>query len=108
DHDDDHGDEHGEEEVEFVRLALDQQRYDFKGEYRFQNSWIESIRGTVGITDYEHSEIEFFEDGGAEVGTLFSNEGIESRFVLTRKPTGDWSGVYGLQIGDSEFSATGE
>ncbi len=91
-----------------MRLALDQQRYDFKGEYRFQNSWIESIRGTVGITDYEHSEIEFFEDGGAEVGTLFSNEGIESRFVLTRKPTGDWSGVYGLQIGDSEFSATGE
>jgi iron complex outermembrane receptor protein len=108
DHDDDHGDEHGEEEVEFVRLALDQQRYDFKGEYRFQNSWIESIRGTVGITDYEHSEIEFFEDGGAEVGTLYSNEGVESRFVLTRRPTGDWSGVYGLQIGDSEFSATGE
>jgi len=108
DHDDDHGDEHGEEEVEFVRLALDQERYDFKGEYRFQNSWIESIRGTVGITDYEHREIEFFEDGGAEVGTLYSNEGMESRFVLTRRPTGDWSGVYGLQIGDSEFSATGE
>ena len=108
DHDDDHGDEHGEEEVEFVRLALDQERYDFKGEYRFQNSWIESIRGTVGISDYEHREIEFFEDGGAEVGTLYSNEGMESRFVLTRTPTGDWSGVYGLQIGDSEFSATGE
>lgn len=108
DHDDDHGDEHGEEEVEFVRLALDQDRYDFKGEYRFQNSWVESIRGTVGISDYQHREIEFFEDGGAEVGTLYSNEGVESRFVLTRKPTGDWSGVYGLQIGDSEFSATGE
>ena len=107
DHDDDHGDEHGEE-VEFVRLALDQDRYDFKGEYRFQNSWVESIRGTVGISDYQHREIEFFEDGGAEVGTLYSNEGVESRFVLTRKPTGDWSGVYGLQIGDSEFSATGE
>ena len=102
------GEEHGEEEVEFVRLALDQDRYDFKGEYRFQNSWIESIRGTVGISDYEHREIEFFEDGGAEVGTLYSNEGMESRFVLTRTPTGDWSGVYGLQIGDSEFSATGE
>lgn len=110
DHDDDHGEEdgHGEEEVEFVRLALDQERYDFKGEYRFQNSWIESIRGTVGATDYQHREVEFFEDGGTEVGTLYSNEGVESRFVLTRKPTGDWSGVYGLQVGDSEFSATGE
>ena len=107
-HEEGEGEEHGEEEVEFVRLALDQDRYDFKGEYRFQNSWIESIRGTVGISDYEHREIEFFEDGGAEVGTLYSNEGMESRFVLTRTPTGDWSGVYGLQIGDSEFSATGE
>ena len=107
-HEEGEGEEHGEEEVEFVRLALDQDRYDFKGEYRFQNSWIESIRGTVGISDYEHREIEFFEDGGAEVGTLYSNEGMESRFVLTRTPTGDWSGVYGLQLGDSEFSATGE
>ena len=101
-------DDHGGEEVEFVRLALDQTRYDFKGEYRFQNSWIQSIRGSVGISEYEHSEIEFFEDGGAEVGTLFKNDGINSRFTLTRTPTGNWSGVYGLQMSESEFSAAGE
>jgi len=110
DHDDDHEDEHGHggEEVEFVRLNLDQDRYDFKGEYRFESSWIQSIRASVAYTDYQHSEIEFFEDGDAEVGTLYSNEGVESRLLLTRAPTGDWSGVYGLQIGNSEFSATGE
>lgn len=102
-----HGDEH-EEEVEFVRLTLDQDRYDFKGEYRFQESWIESIRATVGFTDYVHREVEFFEDGGAEVGTTYSNEGLESRFILTRTPTGYWSGVYGLQIGNTDFSAVGE
>lgn len=109
-HDDDHEEEHGHggEEVEFVRLNLDQDRYDFKGEYRFQNSWIQSIRASVAYTDYQHSEIEFFEDGDAEVGTLYSNEGVESRFLLTRAPTGDWSGVYGLQIGNSDFSAIGE
>lgn len=106
DHDGDHGDEHGE--VDFIRLNLDQDRYDFKGEYRFQNSWIQSIRASVAYTDYEHSEIEFFEDGDAEVGTIYSNEGVESRFLLTRAPTGDWSGVYGLQYGNSDFSATGE
>ena len=107
DHDEDH-DDHGGEEVESVRLALDQTRYDFKGEYRFQNSWIQSIRGSVGISEYEHSEIEFFEDGGVEVGTLFKNDGINSRFTLTRTPTGNWSGVYGVQMAESEFSATGE
>ena len=106
DHDDDHEDEHGHggEEVEFVRLNLDQDRYDFKGEYRFESSWIQSIRASVAYTDYQHSEIEFFEDGDAEVGTLYSNEGVESRFLLTRAPTGDWSGVYGLQIGNSNLA----
>lgn len=106
-HEEDHEDEH-EEEVEFVRLALDQDRYDFKGEYRFTDSWIESIRASVAYTDYQHAEIEFFEDGGSEAGTVYNNEGFESRFLLTRQATGAWSGVYGLQIGDSEFSAAGE
>ncbi len=97
-----------EEEIEFVRLNLEQTRYDFKSMLSFNNSWIESIRATIGITDYEHREIETFEDGESEVGTLFSNEGFESRFTLTRRPTGNWSGVYGLQMIDSEFSAIGE
>ena len=94
--------------MEYVRLKLDQDRYDFRGEYRFVNSWVESIRGVVGITDYQHEEIEFFEDGDFHVGTLYSNEGYNSRFTLNRTPTGNWSGVYGLQIRDSEFSAIGE
>lgn len=102
-----HEEEH-EEDVEFVRLDLEQTRYDFRGMLNFSDSWIESIRATMAYTDYEHREIETFEDGETEVGTLFSNEGLESRFILTRRPTGDWSGVYGLQISDSEFSATGE
>jgi iron complex outermembrane receptor protein len=103
----DHEDEE-EEEVEYVRLNLDQTRYDFKGMLNFQDSWVQSIQATIGLTDYEHKEIETFEDGGSEVGTLFSNEGFESRFILKRQPTGDWSGVYGLQVSDSEFSALGE
>ncbi len=102
------GEEAEEEEVEFVRLDLEQTRYDFKGMLSFENSWIEDIRATVGLTDYEHSEIETFADGGSEVGTVFDNKGLESRFTLTRRQTGDWSGVYGLQLSDSDFSAAGE
>lgn len=110
-HDDE--DEEAEEEIEFVRLNLDQTRYDFKGMLSFNDSWIKNIRATVGYTNYEHREIEIFDieifdNSESEVGTRFSNEGLESRFTLTRRTTGDWSGVYGLQISDSEFSAVGE
>lgn len=107
DHDED-GDEHEEGEVEFVRLNMEQTRYDFKGQMNFENSWIESFKANVGFTDYEHREIEIFEDGDSEVGTLFSNKGTEARFELKRARTGDWSGVWGLQLSDSEFSAIGE
>jgi iron complex outermembrane receptor protein len=102
------GDEEHEEEVEFVRINMEQTRYDFKGQMNFENSWIESFKANVGFTDYEHREIEIFEDGDSEVGTLFSNKGTEARFELKRAPTGDWSGVYGVQLSNSEFSAIGE
>ena len=101
-------DEHGHEEVEFVRIDMDSQRYDIRGGLELSDSFIESIRGSLGFTDYEHSEVEFFEDGGSEVGTLFSNEGTEARFTLTHRPVGNWTGVWGFQLSDTEFSAIGE
>ncbi|MDZ7683856.1 MAG: TonB-dependent receptor [Gammaproteobacteria bacterium] len=52
--------------------------------------------------------MEIFEDGEQEVGTRFENEGFEGRISLNRATTGDWSGVYGLQWSDTEFSAVGE
>ncbi|NKB35236.1 MAG: TonB-dependent receptor [Pseudomonadales bacterium] len=102
-----HEEEH-HEDVEFVRVDLEQTRYDFKGQYDFQAGWIQSISANIGITDYRHQEIEFFGDGEQEVGTLFDNEGTESRFTLTHVPVGYWTGVWGLQLSDSEFSAVGE
>ncbi|MEX2469846.1 MAG: TonB-dependent receptor, partial [Pseudohongiellaceae bacterium] len=100
-------DEH-EEEVEFVRIDLDKTRYDARGMLRFSDSWIDNIRASIGYTDYQHKEIETFADGEAEVGTLYSNEGLEGRMTLERVATGAWSGVYGLQWNDTDFSAIGE
>ena len=110
DHDDDHDDDHeeGHEEVEFVRLDLEQTRYDFKSGLNFTNSWIESISADIGLSDYQHGEIEYFEDGGSEVGTLYETEGYDSRFTLTHAPMGDWTGVWGLQLSDTELSSIGE
>ena len=110
DHDDDHDDDHdeGHEEVEFVRLDLEQTRYDFKSGLSFTSGWVESVSADIGLTDYQHGEVEYFEDGGGEVGTLYESEGYDSRFTLTHEPMGDWTGVWGLQLSDTEFSATGE
>jgi len=106
---DDGVDEEGhEEEVEFVRIDMEKTRYDARGMLQFANSWIDNIRASVGYTDYEHREVETFEDGGTEIGTLFSNEGVEGRVTLSRAETGAWSGVYGLQFSDTDFSAIGE
>ncbi len=114
DHDDDHEeeeheDEHGHgEEVEFVRIAMEKTRYDFKGEYRLDDGFIESVRATMGVTDYVHDEIEVFEDGDRHVGTRYSNEGSEGRVTLTHVPVGNWTGVWGMQFSDTVFSAIGE
>jgi len=108
DEDEDHHDEEGHEDVEFVRIDMEKTRYDFRTGYDFNDGFIQSFRGSLGVTDYEHSEVEYFEDGDSHVGTLFSNEGMDGRFTLTHAPMGNWTGVWGLQLEDSEFSAIGE
>jgi len=115
-HDDEHEDEHAEEghgddhdeEVEFVRLDIEKTRHDLRAGMNFDEGLIESVRGSLAYTDYEHNEIEYFEDGGQVVGTVYSNQGYEGRITFNRRATGSWSGVYGLQFADNEFSAIGE
>ena len=107
---DEHVEEQAEahEEVEFVRIDMESTRYDLRGMVSFTNSWVDNIRGAIGVTDYQHAEVEFFEAGGSGIGTLYSSEGSEGRFTLEHIPVGNWSGVWGLQFTDSEFSAAGE
>jgi iron complex outermembrane receptor protein len=113
DHDDDHDEAHDEEHHEeegdaFIRLALEQVRYDVKGDWHFDNSFISDARFHFGYTDYEHRELEFEPDGAVEVGTLFLNKGFDSRFSVTTQERGGWQGVWGLQMNDTDFSALGE
>ena len=104
-----HEDEHGhEEEVEFVRVLMEKTRYDFKGELRLDDGFIQNIRANAGITDYLHDEVEVFADGGRETGTGYFNEGSEGRVTMTHVPVGDWTGVWGMQFSNTEFSAIGE
>ncbi|MYC60079.1 MAG: TonB-dependent receptor [Gammaproteobacteria bacterium] len=91
-----------------MRADSKKTRYDIKGELRFDEGWIESVRATAGFSDYLLNEVEVFEDGDRAVGTSFSNEGSEGRITLTHVPVGNWTGVWGLQYTDTVFSATGE
>ena len=100
------GGKHGE--VEFVRLDLERTRYDIRGGLDLEGDFFTRLDGSVALTDYQHGEIEYFEDGDVEVGTLFQSEGYTSRFTLEHAPFGDWAGVWGLQLTDSDFSAVGE
>ncbi|MEQ8409452.1 MAG: TonB-dependent receptor [Gammaproteobacteria bacterium] len=109
DHAEDHEEEgHAHEDVEFVRIDMDKTRYDAKGQLNFQSGPFDTLDTSIGLTNYEHREVEYFADGGQEIGTRFSNDGIESRFTLSHEHSETRSGVWGLQITDTQFAAIGE
>ena len=91
---------------EFVRIELTQRRYDLTGEYRFKRGLIESVRGTLSHTDYEHKEIELGDS--TSIGTEFLNDGLDGRIVFDLVPVGLWAGIVGFQFSDTTFSALGD
>lgn len=102
------GEEHDHGDVEFVRIDMEKTRYDLKSRVDFEQGPFDSLDAAVGLTDYEHREVEYFEDGDGEIGTRYSNEGIESRFTLSHSHSETRSGVWGMQFTDTDFAAIGE
>jgi iron complex outermembrane receptor protein len=102
--DEDHAeDELVHEEESGIRIAMQQNRYDFEG-LRELDGFFTRVQGKISTVDYQHAEIEA--DGA--IGTVYSNEGSEGRFTLTQSPIGNLEGVTGLQVGSKTFSAVGE
>jgi len=85
-------------------IELEQTRIDLSGELLSPFAGIESISARIGINDYEHVELE----GNGEVGTVFDNDAWEARIFAKHEPIAGFTGVFGLQLGDREFSAIGE
>ncbi len=96
----DHDHEHDHEHVAAINLTS--KRYDLRGEYRDPFAGISRVRFRANYTDYSHDEID-----GEEVTTTFANKGYDSRVELEHVPLGAFSGVFGIQHSDTEFSATG-
>ena len=83
-------------------INLTSKRYDLRGEYRDPFAGISRVRFRANYTDYSHDEID-----GEEVTTTFANKGYDSRVELEHVPLGAFTGVFGIQHSDTEFSATG-
>jgi len=107
DHEDEHEGEHEEhadeeEGEEFIRIDMEQTRYDAILQLEQPTEWIDTIRGFMSYTDYEHKELE-----GAEVGTLFARETWETRVEVVYDALVGTEAVVGLQVRADEFEATG-
>lgn len=105
------GHEHGDEEDEAEEghggtplLDLDQRRIDLEAGLADPFSGFDRLNVRVGINDYEHKEIE----PSGEVATVFDNEAVEARVELTHRSVADWTGAFGVQFTDRDFSAIGE
>jgi iron complex outermembrane receptor protein len=104
-----HGEEPGEEEPEEpheeavpVTIDLKQTRFDLRAEYEFGSGFLDKVRFRGAAAEYEHTEFE-----GDEVGTVFSNDGVEGRLELVQRDNGGWQGASGAQYFKRDFEAVG-
>lgn len=99
------GEEAGEEEEHGeapVTIGLKQWRADVRGEVELGDGFFDKLRLRGGYADYEHTEFE-----GDEVGTVFTNQGVEGRLELAQNDRGGWRGASGVQYSHRDFNAIG-
>lgn len=102
DHDHDHGHE-DEHDHGSVRIDLVQDRIDLKTGVYDPLPFLQSLTLRAAHNDYEHVELE-----GGTPATRFYNDGIEGRIEAVQVDVNGWRGAFGLQFGDTDFSAIGE
>lgn len=90
-----------EEEEEIIRIDMEQDRIDLKGEY-----WLDderSLRFSFADNDYQHVELE-----GDEIGTFFDTQGQDARIEFRHGKFGPLEGAIGVQLRKVDFNAIGE
>lgn len=93
------GHEHGEGPV---TIGMKQWRADLRGEVELGDGFFDKLRIRAGFADYKHTEFE-----GDEVGTIFTNQGVEGRIELAQNDRGGWRGASGVQYSHRDFDAVG-
>lgn len=88
---------------EDVRIDMNSERWELASEFKDLGSIINRIKFRMAHTDYEHKELE-----GAEVGTTFTNRGLEGSLELGHSNVGPVQGVLGYQFSNTNFAALGD
>jgi iron complex outermembrane receptor protein len=101
--------EHAEEE-EIERISLDSRRQNYRFEWGLNNlgSVLESFALKLNYTDWKHDEVEFFEDGGSEIGTEFRQKQFIYRGVFEQTKRGPLGGRFGFWGIGRDYDVTGE
>ena len=86
-----------------VTIDMNSKRWDLASEFKGIGSMINRVKFRMAYTDYEHKELE-----GVEVGTTFTNRGLEGSIEAGHRPIAQLNGVIGYQFNDSDFAALGE
>jgi iron complex outermembrane receptor protein len=86
-----------------IRVDLRHWRYDVRGGFDTRIGPFSGIDFRVGVTDYEHAELE-----GADIGTRFFTDTVDGRLELRHGTGGKLRGSAGLQVGSREIEAVGE
>lgn len=87
---------------EEVTIDMNSDRWDFATEFTDLGTIINRVKFRMAHTDYEHKELE-----GAEVGTTFTNRGLEGSMEAGHSPILGLNGVFGFQFDNSNFEAIG-
>jgi iron complex outermembrane receptor protein len=97
--------EYGIPIVEDGSIRLTPKRHSFSVRTGGQNldGWLQSYRATLGLRNYQHSELE-----GNEVGTTFHNDTLEGEVLLSHKKVGRLVGSFGAWFLNRAFDAIGE
>ncbi|MDO9363718.1 MAG: TonB-dependent receptor [Sphingopyxis sp.] len=102
----DHGGEEGEGGHDHgegpVTIGMKQWRADVRGEVELGDGFFDKLRIRAGFADYKHTEFE-----GDEIGTVFTNQGVEGRIELAQNDRGGWRGASGVQYSHRDFNAVG-
>lgn len=86
-----------------VALDMTNRRWDFRGSLDAPVEGIKALNFRFGLGNYEHTEFE-----GAEIGTIFRNDGYDSRIEILHEKIGRLEGAIGYQGERSDFSALGD
>jgi iron complex outermembrane receptor protein len=88
---------------EDVRIDMNSERWELASEFKDLGSIINRVKFRMAHTDYEHKELE-----GAEVGTTFTNRGLEGALEFGHSNIGHVQGVLGYQFSNTNFAALGD